>query len=81
MTRSNPVYVSCTYCWGRHVAYPADGKVFITGYCGHDPRRYFLDSAEYHAYVDRYRKEGGKHIDKWDQPEQEPLPLEVMDGR
>jgi hypothetical protein len=75
LSEGNKVWLSCTYCWTRHTAYRVDGRLFISGFCGHDPRRYFLDTEEYHQYVDRYRKEGGKHIHEWDAPEQEALPL------
>ena len=68
------VWVSCTYCWQRHRAFQYDGKLFLTGGCGHDRRRYFLDHAEYVAYVRRYKAEGNRHIGEWD-GQQEALPL------
>jgi len=81
LSRGNTVYISCTYCWGRHVAHRVDGRLFISGYCGHDPRRYFVDNEEYHDYVARYHKEGNKHIDEWGAPQQEALPeLDNDDG-
>jgi hypothetical protein len=75
LSKGKMTIVYCTYCWQRHTAHRLNGQVFMLAYCGHDRRRYFLDHREYHAYVDRYRKEGGTHIDQWDAPEQESLPL------
>jgi len=59
------VTVACTYCWQTHSAIVYDGKLLLYGRCGHDPRRYFLDHADYIAYVRRYEAEGNRHIDEW----------------
>ena len=68
------VSVSCTYCWQAHRAIKRDSKLFLTGSCGHDPRRYFLNHADYIAYVRRYEAEGNRHINEWG-GRQERLPL------